>query len=153
MKIEDILFKGKTESGDWVEGGFFFDGAKTYIIIRKQYIPDTIDWDIVELYEKNPVYKPYYIEVIPETVCRYTGLTDKNEKKIWENDICDRKELFPEIVKYHQGDWTLDYSYSAKRNCGDCYCNLGFYVCERNEVEVIGNIFDNPELIKGGVAN
>ena len=85
--------------------------------------------------------------VDPNTVCRYTGLKDKNGNRIWENDICNRKEPYPEIVKMHNGDWTLDYSYSCGKDYGYCYCNLGFYTVERKEVEVIGNIFDNPELI------
>ena len=84
----------------------------------------------------------------PETICQYTGLIDKNGKKIWENDICDRKEQYPEIVKYCNGDWTLDYSYASHKESGVCYCNLGFYVEERKCVEVIGNIFDNPELLE-----
>ena len=90
-------------------------------------------------------------EVIPETVGQYTGLTDKNGNKIWENDICDRKEPFPEIVKMQKGDWILDYSYAVGRE--NCYCNLGFYVCERNSVEVIGNIFDNVELLEASCTN
>ena len=86
-----------------------------------------------------------------ETICQYTGLTDKNGNKIWENDICDRKEPFPEIVKMQKGDWILDYSYAVGRE--NCYCNLGFYVCERNSVEVIGNIFDNVELLEASCTN
>ena len=83
----------------------------------------------------------------PSTICQCTGLKDKNGKLIWENYICDRKEKYPEIVKYHDGDWTLDYSYASNNESGFNYCNLGFYVTERNCVEVIGNIFDNTELM------
>ena len=50
-------------------------------------------------------------EVDISTICQCTGLKDKNDKLIWENDICDRKEQYPEIVEYGDGDWTLDYSY------------------------------------------
>lgn len=85
---------------------------------------------------------------IPDTVCQCTGLKDKNDKLIWENDICDRKEQYPEIVEYRDGDWTLDYSYVSHKERGACYCNLGFYAEERKCVEVIGNIFDNPELLE-----
>ena len=46
------------------------------------------------------------------------------------------------------GDWTLDYSYVFDKKLGNGYCNLGFYVNERKCVEVIGNIFDNPELLQ-----
>lgn len=86
--------------------------------------------------------------VAASSICQCTGLVDKNGKLIWENDICDRKEEYPEIVKYNKGDWTLDYSYSKGRESGYCFCNLGFYVLERKYVEVIGNIFDNPELLE-----
>ena len=82
------------------------------------------------------------------TICQCTGLKDKNGKLIWENDICDRKEEYPEIVKYNNGDWTLDYSYSKGKESGYCCCNLGFYALERKCVEVIGNIFDNKELLE-----
>lgn len=89
-----------------------------------------------------------FYEIDPNTICQCTGLKDKNGKLIWENDICDRKEEYPEIVKYNNGDWTLDYSYSKGKESGYCYCNLGFYALERKYVEVIGNIFDNPELLE-----
>ena len=89
--------------------------------------------------------------VAASSICQCTGLVDKNGKLIWENDICDRKEEYPEIVKYNKGDWTLDYSYSKGRESGYCFCNLGFYVLERKYVEVIGNIFDNPELLEARV--
>ena len=87
-------------------------------------------------------------EVDPSTICQCTGLKDKNGLLIWENDICDRKEPYPEIVTYTKGDWTLDYSYATGRERGSCYCNLGFYTNERMSVSVIGNIFDNPELLE-----
>lgn len=91
---------------------------------------------------------PHNVTILTNTICQCTGLKDKNGKLIWENDICDRKEEYPEIVKYNNGDWTLDYSYLKGKESGYCYCNLGFYVLERKCVEVIGNIFDNPELLE-----
>ena len=94
------------------------------------------------------VYPNEYHEIYTSTLCQFTGLCDKNGKKIWENDICDRKEKYPEVVKMTNGDWTLDYSYAIGRDYGNSYCNLGFYVNERKCVEVVGNIFDNPELLQ-----
>ena len=91
---------------------------------------------------------PHDVHILDNTICQCTGLKDKNGKLIWENDVCDRKEEYPEIVKYNKGDQTLDYSYSKDRESGYCYCNLGFYVLERKCVEVIGNVFDNPELLE-----
>ena len=87
-------------------------------------------------------------EIDPDTICQYTGLTDKNGNKIWENDICNRKEKYSEIVTYNKGDWQLDYSYVFGKEMHTDACNLGFYVCERNCVEVIGNIFDNADLLE-----
>lgn len=52
-------------------------------------------------------------------------------------------------VKFGLTDnWTLDYSYVSNKKSGANYCNLGFYTEERKCVEVIGNIFDNPELLE-----
>ena len=89
---------------------------------------------------------PNMMEVDVSTLCQCTGFKDKNGIMIWENDICDRKEQYPEIVKYCNGDWTLDYSYESNKKSGANYCNLGFSTEERKCVEVIVNIFDNPEL-------
>jgi len=133
--MEDrYLCKAKrTDNGEWVIGGlvrYGFTGREKYYIVPS-YASDL-----------------YALEIDPSTICWCTGLKDKNGKLIWENDICDRKEEYPEIVKYNNGDWTLDYSYSKGKESGYCYCNLGFYALERKCVEVIGNKFDNPELLE-----
>lgn len=131
------LFRAKRiDDGEWVEGALF-DGKECCII--GQYIRFS---PYISLECKITGY-----EVDRNTICQCTGLTDKNGQKIWENDICDRKEPYKEIVKYKDGDWTLDYSYASNNEYGFDYCNLGFYVRERQCVEVIGNIFDNPELL------
>ena len=140
--MREILFKAKRlDNGEWVEGSLLQTTAvslKYFIVQSACYTFGKLDW--IEI-----------TEVDSETICQYTGLTDKNGNKIWENDICDRKEPFPEIVKMQKGDWILDYSYAVGRE--NCYCNLGFYVCERNSVEVIGNIFDNAELLEASCTN
>ncbi len=135
--MREILFKAKRiDNGEWVEGYYLRDqyhiGGKDIIFYRKDSDRFTVYTNIIDI----------------ETLCQFTGLTDKNGKKIWENDICDRKEKYPEVVKMTNGDWTLDYSYAIGRDYGNSYCNLGFYVNERKCVEVIGNIFDNPELLQ-----
>ncbi len=138
----EILFKGKRiDNGEWVEG-----------------TPINTHMGVFMCFDKNPHYCSQYgymeideiVKIIPETLCQYTGLTDKNGRKIWENDICDRKEKYPEIVAYNKGDWQLDYSYAFGKEMHSNACNLGFYAYERNCVEVIGNVFDNPELLEGG---
>ena len=134
--MREILFKAKRiDNGEWIEGYYVYDNVKNKAFICATRL----------LYEWLP--KVMWIEVDPNTICQFTGLCDKNGKRIWENDICDRKEKYPEVIKMTNGDWTLDYSYVLGRNYGNSYCNLGFYANERKCVEVIGNIFDNPELL------
>ena len=131
----EILFKAKRK--DWRDlpkEQWWIEGLPTRMW-RELYIQDSED--------ENTAYK-----IDPDTLCQYTGLTDKNGKKIWENDICDRKEKYPEIVAYNKGDWQLDYSYAFGEEMHSNACNLGFYAYERNCVEVIGNIFDNADLLE-----
>ena len=132
--MREILFKGKRiDNGEWVVG---------------QYVDTCYPGNGKETGHFIVVYPNEYHEIYTSTLCQFTGLCDKNGKKIWENDICDRKEKYPEVVKMTNGDWTLDYSYAIGRDYGNSYCNLGFYVNERKCVEVVGNIFDNPELLQ-----
>ena len=133
MKNRYLCKAKRTDNGEWVIGGlvrYGFTGREKYYIVPS-YASDL-----------------YALEIDPSTICWCTGLKDKNGKLIWENDICDRKEQYPEIVKYRDGDWTLDYSYAIHKESGYCFCNLGFYAEERKCIEVIGNIFDNPELLE-----
>ena len=137
--MEDrYLFKAKRrDDGEWVQGALL-DGESHCLIGQEIKFSPYIEHEC----------KIVGYEVDRNTICQCTGLKDRNGKLIWENDICDRKEEYPEIVKYNNGDWTLDYSYSKGKESGYCYCNLGFYALERKCVEVIGNIFDNPELFE-----
>lgn len=139
----EILFKAKRkDNGEWVEGYLFeFQPCKYMICDKKEYErPSTLP----VLY----FFKYCSYEIDPNTLCQFTGLADKNGQRIWENDICDRKEKYPEIVAYNKGDWQLDYSYAFGKEMHSNACNLGFYACERNCVEVIGNIFDNEDLLE-----
>lgn len=138
--MEDrFLFKAKRiDNGDWVQGScvYTFAPSKGYVvgIMVESYFIVEENGNIISI-DKN-------------TICQCTGLKDKSGKLIWENDIVDRKETYSEIVKYKDGDWISDYSHAHNKEAGSDYCNLGFYVQERKCVEVIGNIFDNPELLE-----
>lgn len=124
-----ILFKAKRkDNGEWIQGYYYQIWQQGYIL-----------WGMIN-------NMPDMVEVNPDTLCQCTGLTDERGQKIWENDICNRKEKYPEIVTYNKGDWQLDYSYVFGKEMHTDACNLGFYVCERNCVEVIGNIFDKEKV-------
>ena len=80
------LYRGKRkDNGEWVQGYLYGIWERRYIL-----------WGMT-----NDI--PNMVEVDPTTICKCTGLKDKNGKLIWENDICDRKEQYPEIVKYRDG--------------------------------------------------
>jgi uncharacterized phage protein (TIGR01671 family) len=75
------------------------------------------------------------------TLCQYTGLTDKNGNKIWENDIIQYKDIKAlGKVEYIEDSFYLKHVYDYKQYIGEMW----------NKFEVIGNIFDNPELLEGG---
>ncbi len=126
--MREILFKAKRiDNGEWVEGYY----QKRYDEIeRERYY--------IFLCESNIVWE--YAEVDINTICQYTGLTDKNGCKIWENDIMkyvwDGKECI-DVIEYQEPIFTYSHSF-----------RWSLY-----EDEVVGNIFDNPELLEGGEVN
>lgn len=85
--------------------------------------------------------------VNPETVCQYTGLTDKNGRKIFEGDIVDADDTIG-IVKLGKYKNEFHYGYYIEWiKCPLLRQELGYWNVES---KVVGNIFDNPELLKGG---
>lgn len=137
----EILFKAKRlDNGEWVEGGYF---SEPYT--EKKFI---ICWNSFGLGFNE------FIEVEPDTICQYTGLTDKNGKRIWENDIveitieCDDYFNLSEtgIVEYSYGQYEL----KVKTTDGkEAYSNLINKLSEAPfEIEKLGNIFDNPDLLE-----
>ena len=86
----------------------------------------------------------YLCEVIPETVGQYTGLTDRNGKKVFEGDVIRYGGKENTEVIYQLCEYALIFKSQKYPQCG----LLTEY--NRNNLEVIGNIHDNPELLKGG---
>lgn len=136
--MREILFRGKTAGGEWVQGDLHnakwkYDEEPTLLIWPKN----------IELEEHYEFFES--IEVIPETVGQYTGLTDKNGTKIFEGDIVlfpwgEKREVFS--VEFVEGEFEA----IPKRKSTDIWCiRIGSYA---PEFEVIGNIHDNPEVLK-----
>lgn len=121
--MREILFRGKrVDNGEWVYGNYAWidDSCKQYFIFQN---------------------KPLEHEVIPETVGQYTGLTDRNGRKIFEGDILKLKDYHHERIVYvfwgNIGSWFYG---------GDGYSDE--YIFNSSEKEVIGNIHDNPEMLE-----
>lgn len=137
--MREILFKAKRiDNRKWVEGYYTECNGKTFIGINI-----SIYSDIFEVFY-TPIIR--WFEVDPETLCQFTGLYDKNGKRIWENDVvwlvCDGKEHIYQIVWDNS---ELDFkATNGKENYG---ANFEYLLC-CEEIEVIGNIFDNPELLQ-----
>ena len=144
--MREILFRGKysKKSPDWIEGGFHRDEDTNICEIAYRY------------YKKEGETKAgiwVYGVVDPETVGQYTGVTDKNGTKIFEGDICIVTVFTCEGEdKHFLCEVCFDYrSFIFRERSGLDILFSDIYDF-KTDVEVIGNIYDNPELI-GGEAN
>lgn len=130
----EILFKAKRlDSGEWVEGSLISTEDNSGFILRsktKAFIPKgTNTFCSTECYEIDQT-----------TLCQYTGLTDKNDKKIWENDIlCGcLDEEYPEEITYKKVIWDMNGFYT-KEECSTDLDPLDEFDAEY--FEVCGDIF------------
>lgn len=131
--MREILFRGKTDDGEWVYGSFCMDA-------REQFNGLCGVDGFIRLYDKAKGKMQTY-EVDRETVGQYTGLKDKNGERIFEGDIL--------LVDGEDGYFKLEFDEDTARfiMLGDSiivdFDNFWSY-----EVEIIGNIHDNPELLE-----
>lgn len=121
--MREILFRGKTSKGEWVYGDLEHNGKNT---------PKWVDGK----------------EIIPETVGQFTGLPDKNGKKIFEGDIVKENDI------YHKGElqikgniWRVVF---ADGLFFGNFKDISVYLQSLDGMEVIGNIIDNKELLDKG---
>lgn len=133
--MREILFKAKRKDWKelpkeqwWVEGYYVYCRKRHYIL---PVLNKAIGFDERE---------DEWIEIDPDTLCQYTGLTDKNGKKIWENDIlCGRlDEEYPEEITYKKVIWDMNGFYT-KEECSTDLDPLDEFDAEY--FEVCGDIF------------
>ena len=128
MKRE-MKFRGKsTDTGKWVYGflSFFYTAGR--------------DENGLIFTDKARIYSPEdgcCYDVWAETVGQFTGLRDKNKEEIFEDDI----------VAWYDSDGNYRKDIVKWMNGGLCLCNSLYTVGNYREIEVIGNIYDNPNLI------
>lgn len=116
--MREILFRGKHSDNKW------YYGSLTVRNNKKVYI--------------SSCGEAFPTEVFPETVGQYTGLTDKNGRKIFEGDIIKANNGHIGYVAFAEGGFVKA-----------CRCHFNFTNLYGDNQEVIGNIHDNPELIGG----
>lgn len=140
--MREILFRGKSKKTNrWAKGELFTLRGSTTIFQKET------DGSITQFY------------VIPETVGQYTGLTDKNGKKIFEGDI---------VHAVHKSNYgglkNTDFGIGVVKYCDSYYGGASYEIdiigksgsrvfsaSLEDGVEVIGNIHDNPELVESEV--
>lgn len=128
--MRDILFRAKrTDNREWVYGNYAFCDCYTN---QKHYIFQN---------------KPLEYAVDESTLCQYTGLTDKNGLKIWENDIVKRTDLHrvgePSIgiIEYDIENTAFVIHWIDNPKYSPTYP-------WKDRIAVVGNIFDTPKLLK-----
>ena len=133
--MREILFRGKRlDTGEWVEG----------------FYATNPEWDR-RLYGEHhwiiSCKNAFQYEIDPATVGQYTGLTDRNGKRIFEGDVlvsffCDDVPNYGErsVVLWHKHAWCSRYRDYKPETLEDYEMT--------NYVDVIGNIYDNPELLE-----
>ena len=140
-----IIVDGKSIKGHWVQGSYWKLQKTTYCF-KEDYDahPDNTEHYIVfsQMVDWGLPNRQLQADVLPETVGQYTGLTDKNGKKIFEGDIVN-----------------IEYPDAVICNTVINYIGAGFFGSKFDDdweldgyvsLEVIGNIHDNPELLSEG---
>lgn len=144
--MREILFKAKRiDNGEWIEGSLIdLDIDSGYVYIVQPYKKASILPIIFLITDRMKL-------VDPETLCQFTGLCDKNGNKIWENDIFQYTDetmvTQKDLIEYNETHASFVRLHNTEK-LGLQYLWIDEATC--NHGEVIGNIFDNKELLQEG---
>ena len=131
--MRTIKFRGKTKQGEWVIGYYVGKSSLDEVAILP---PPNVNYDIGYINDSECYY------CIADTLGQFTGLYDCDGKEIYEGDILDFDGLTAE-VRFVRGVFAfLVNGYLDDELYGDCRTDLF--------AKVIGNVYENPELLKGG---
>ena len=135
--MREILFRGKrVDNGRWAEGYYRHHKSKVTSEEISQILADD-------------GFGFHWVQIIPDSMGQYTGLTGKNGKRIFEGDIIKIPDDYDEFghnageiyeVYFCLGGFRLKPKYTKAK---------GYWLEDDRTVEVIGNIHDNPELLEG----
>ena len=137
--MREILFIAKRkDNGEWVEGYYLNVAKINHFICTGKIKLDGVVKGIIA---------PEMYAIDPDTLCQYTGLKDKNGRKIWENDIVqawsEGSNAIGKVIRRVDGLYIMYPAYQKKEFWG-LYPNKN----GKTTVEVIGNIFDNADLLE-----
>lgn len=153
--MREILFRGKRiDNKEWVQGGTYLNDPD----LERTYIGGYDYYTTEDGFEREE----YCCEVGPETVCQYIGLTDRTGRKIFEGDICKTHYAnakingFVETIVFNSGRFCAFQGRDGCKSWAALYDGVPHLSIDKSvymdEIEVIGNIFDNPELLEGNHA-
>ncbi len=145
------LFKAKKKNWQelpkdeqWVQGYLFDDGFKNGRVFVGSFVIEKYNGTACDEWTVTGIN---FYEIDPNTICQCTGLKDKNGKLIWENDIVEDEKgnLYKAFWrdKYYQFSWAC-----VKSEIFQIGMKWDLWSIKSYEIEVIGNIFDNPELME-----
>ena len=155
--MREILFRAKSkdwkcnsQQNEWIEGYYLSKKETTYCCKEdyERFPVETIHCIAVDSMTDWGLPNKFLLyEIDPNTLCQYTGLTDKNGNKIWENDICSTDIRRPyAIVEFRNGCFMYNLN-DGEKDYYDIMMPTEPLVDSDKYTEVIGNIFDNPELL------
>lgn len=149
MNMRTIKFRGKNlYNNEWIFGDLIqYESGEMAIFSKKlsQY-----GYEATEMFNRS--------KVIPETVGQFTGLLDKNGKEIYEGDIVEwlffshgcygeQEHYLKGCIEWHQGGFIFNVTKNDSENAG-FYAISDLNTDTESDVKILGNIYDNPYLIK-----